>query len=174
MKKTILNSILFILLNTIYGYSQTPTFDATFGTNGKVYEDFISGSNEFSQIVLQSDGKIVASGAVATNDPYTQCLVVRFNTDGSVDTTFGNNGTVVTNSNQAYAHSIALQNDGKILITGGIELPNNNAEILVTRLNSNGTIDTTFGNSGNTIISLPTTDEEGLSIIIDPAGNIYI
>lgn len=174
MKKTILNSILFILLNTIYSYSQTPTFDATFGTNGKVYEDFISGSNEFSQIVLQSDGKIVASGAVATNDPYTQCLVVRFNTDGSVDTTFGNNGTVVTNSNQAYAHSIALQNDGKILITGGIELPNNNAEILVTRLNSNGTIDTTFGNSGNTIISLPTTDEEGLSIIIDPAGNIYI
>jgi len=166
--------ILLFLLSTIYGYSQTPTFDITFGTNGKVYEDYISGHNEISQIVLQNDGKIVASGAVVTNDPLPQCLVVRFNTDGTIDSTFGNNGTVVTDNYPASATSIALQNDGKILITGSVELSNNNNEILVTRLNSNGTLDTTFGNSGNTIISLPTSNEDGLSIKIDPTGKIYI
>lgn len=173
-KNTLINLLLLILLSTIQGYSQTPNFDNTFGTNGKVYEDFISGNNSISQIVLQSDGKIVTCGAVVTNNPFSQCLVVRFNTDGTVDSAFGNNGTVVTDNNPAFATSIALQNDGKILITGGVELSNNNNEILVTRLNSNGTLDTTFGNSGTTIISLPTSNEDGLSIKIDPTGKIYI
>jgi hypothetical protein len=61
--------------------------DETFGTGGKVITDFYQRVNA-SSIALQSDGKMLVAGNNASGIP----LLVRYNLDGSVDTTFGNNG----------------------------------------------------------------------------------
>src|SRR6185437_1590019 len=78
------------------------------------------GSGELAAVVLQSDGKIVALG---DNGPYF--LLLRFNQDGSLDTTFGNGGTIETsfNSDLVQANDLASQPDGKVVAGGFSEKP---------------------------------------------------
>ncbi|MEM1212927.1 MAG: LamG-like jellyroll fold domain-containing protein, partial [Planctomycetota bacterium] len=83
--------------------------------------------------VVQADGKLVVVGG-------PDFTLARYNTDGSLDTTFGGSGIItvpVTGEGQA----IALQGDGKILVAGG-------GGFSLARLNSDGSLDSTFGNGG--------------------------
>jgi len=114
------------------------TLDASFGSGGVLVLNKFGG--DIDQVIvgmaIQSDGKIVAA---ATGIPGGG-QVGRFNTNGSFDTTFGTNGIAVLPLN---AVRLALQPDGKIVVTGG-QL----GSALMARLNSNGQLDTTFGNGG--------------------------
>ncbi len=140
--------------------------DPTFGTGGKVTM-YVGSSNSFANAVaVQSDGKIVVAGTP---------LLVRYNSDGSLDTTFGNNG-IVTNSGVDRGMDLVIQPDGKIVVVGfsggGLF-----TGFHVARFNSNGSPDTTFGTNG---IAIPLTfqdngaDEKayGHSIALGPNGKI--
>ena len=114
-------------------------FDPTFGAGGKV-TTFVGSSNSFANAVaVQSDGKIVVAGIP---------LLTRYNSDGSLDTTFGTN-EIVNNSGISSGEDVVIQTDGKILVAGN---PNNwwNLRIMfaVARFNSNGSLDTSFGTNG--------------------------
>ena len=110
--------------------------DPTFGAGGKV-TTFIGSSNSVANAVaVQSDGKIVVAGVP---------LLTRYNSDGSLDTTFGTNG-IVTNSGIDQGKDVVIQPDGKILVTG--ETCRNCVTFAVARFNSNGSLDTSFGTSG--------------------------
>src|ERR1043165_8044635 len=67
--------------------------DPTFGTGGKVVTDFNSSSDWLSRIAVQPDGKIVAIGDA---HPSNKFALARYNSNGTLDTTFGNGGKVVT------------------------------------------------------------------------------
>src|ERR1051325_1525148 len=88
--------------------------DPTFGTGGKVVTDFNSSSDWLSRIAVQPDGKIVAIG---DTHPSNKFALARYNSNGTLDTTFGNGGKVVTviaNVRESAAGLLLLPN-GKIM-----------------------------------------------------------
>ncbi len=101
-------------------------------------------------MALQPDGKIVMVGG-RRGSPGLSFIVARYNADGSLDTTFGNNGWVSTtfvNSNEG-ATSVAIQPDGKIVVGGNIH---SLADIGIARFNSNGSLDTSFDGDGKVTV----------------------
>jgi len=149
-----------VLLSSVLVSAADGDLDASFGNNGIV----VTSHSEFDQIneiVIQPDGKIVAAGTSGTlpflpffESPALDILVVRYNINGSLDSTFGSGGIVTTdlgaNDN---ALSVALQADGKIVVAGRGS-PNNVSGFTVVRYNTNGSLDTTFGSGG--IVTTPT------------------
>src|SRR5512134_4013066 len=107
--------------------------DPTFGTNGVVVTDLGGPSDSGVNLVLQPDGKIVMSASGSAPN------LVRYNTDGTLDTTFGTNGKVTV----AVGGPVALQTDGKLIVGGAMS-----GGIGLARYTSNGTLDTTFGTNG--------------------------
>lgn len=141
-----------------------------------------------SQVVIQSDGKIVAAGTAAEGG-INKFAVVRLNNDGTIDTTFnsggslaGTNTTPIDNASaQSFGQAVVLQPDGKIVVAGyvtdGLSGLNRFA---VARFNPDGTLDTTF-NSGGTLpgtnstpIDDPAKDSYGYSVQLQPDGKIVI
>jgi uncharacterized delta-60 repeat protein len=139
----------------------TPTagsLDLTFNASGKATLAASAGDDNLAAVALQSDGKIVAAGDV--NDVFAgnvQIGVVRYNTDGTPDSTFGNGGLVITGFQfRDLANAVAIQPDGKILV-GGYSAAGNSSSystrFLVARFNANGTLDTTFGGGTGRVIT---------------------
>lgn len=143
-----------LLLSSVLVSAADGDLDASFGNNGIV----VTNHSEFDQIndiVIQPDGKIVAAGQSGTlpflpffSSPALDILVVRYNIDGSLDSTFGSSGIVTTDlgANDG-AQAVALQADGKIVVAGNGS-PNNESGFTVVRYNTNGSLDTTFGSGG--------------------------
>lgn len=128
------------------------TVDTRFGDNGTLHFDPALGLNYYSEVALQADGKIVLAGT----GPDRAGTVLRLNTDGSFDTTFGDGGITAFNpigDDTGYAHSnsarsVTVQPDGKIVVAGTSSL-NVNAGFGVVRLNADGSLDSTFGSQGS-------------------------
>ncbi len=117
-------------------YNEDGSLDVSFGSNGIVtMTSLVSIPND---IVLQSDGKIVITGY--TGSTPGDFSVVRYNTDGNVDTSFGSNGIVNSYIDGSYATNLAIQADGRIIVAG-------NHAILV-RYKADGSLDTAFGTDG--------------------------
>ncbi|HEY0459456.1 MAG TPA: FG-GAP-like repeat-containing protein [Pyrinomonadaceae bacterium] len=125
--------------------TSTGALDAAFGSGGFVTTDFNSGNDVAASVALQPDGKIVVGGN-SSND----CAAARYNANGSLDTSFGTNGKVVTPvvaGNPDNFSKILLQPDGKI-VGLGIAAPTGFERHLLVRYNANGTIDNSFGVNG--------------------------
>lgn len=101
-------------------------------------------NSQVQSLALQPDGKIVVGGAFTSYNGTARNRLVRINPDGSLDTTF-NTGT---GPNGAGIQALALQSDGKLVIIGSnMTSYNGAARNRVARINSNGSLDTTFINS---------------------------
>src|SRR5262249_59191421 len=99
-------------------YNQDGSLDMTFGESGKVTTDFNKWGDFLSALGLQADGKIVVAGDVDPPDPLhndSRPCVARYNPDGSLDSTFGNRGTVI-DGNFIAARAIALPDNGKVIV----------------------------------------------------------
>lgn len=126
--------------------------DATFGTNGRVTLD-LGGTDDYALgAVLQPDGRIVVAGASDVNGDYDMAIA-RFNADGSLDTTFGTNGSVLVDSDGRHdqANWLTRQPDGKLIACGhGGPEPYNalGSDMEAVRLNADGSLDVTFGTNG--------------------------
>lgn len=124
-------------------YKANGSLDTTFGFGG-IVTTAIGSSAQINDIVLQSDGKIVAVG-FSQND----IALARYTRNGSLDTTFGSGGIVITEAGTtALANSVSLQSNGQIIVSGS----SNNGTV-VLRYNTNGSLDTTFGVNG--VINFP-------------------
>jgi len=126
-----------------------------FGAGG-VAQAFTAASwSSLSTLAVQQDGKIVAAGVVdPTDDSNDEIAIARFNADGSLDTSFGNNGIVETpvGSDNAEINTLLIQNDGKILV-GGTDA--DQGEFLLARYNADGSLDSSFGSDGIVITAPP-------------------
>lgn len=147
-----------VVLLCFVGIAQTPgTLDPSFGSGGQV--QFAVGTEDrVNAMVLQPDGKIVLAGRSRPGAVRFDFALARFNPDGTVDTSFGNGGRVITplgvqGSPEDEASALALQPNGKIIAVGSARTTGGNlTHSGVVRYNSNGTLDTTFGNAGIAII----------------------
>jgi uncharacterized delta-60 repeat protein len=131
-------------------FNTNGTLDTSFGTGGKVTTDFSGLSDFVASAVIQSDGKIVAAGTVETSATQSAFALARYNTNGSLDTTFGTVGKVTTNftSSQDQANAIAIQSDGKIIVAGFAPNSSTFLDFALARYNTNGSLDASFGVGG--------------------------
>lgn len=125
-------------------YLTNGSLDTSFATGGKYLtsvdnNNWLDG-NWVGGIAVQTDGKIVFT--VGNQD----LTVVRLNADGTLDTSFGTGG-IYQDSNIGRAHQLALQSDGKIVV-GTSQWVNPGGSYAVARLNTNGTLDNSFGTNG--------------------------
>lgn len=145
-------------------YNTNGSLDTTFGAGGKALTPIsTSGNDQANAVALQSDGKIIAAGTTGSTFG-----VARFNTDGSLDTTFSTDGkqTVATTTS---ANAVQLQSDGKIVLAG-----RSTSAVVVARLDTSGNLDTTFDTDGrvSTTVGLSTSSAE--VVLIQPTGQILI
>ena len=128
-------------------------------------------------VAVQSDGKIVLAGSIGllANNGEGQFYLERLNADGTIDTSFGTNGEVETSFGQvAYATSILIQADGKIVVGGATADAANaptTADFALARYTANGSLDPTFG-SGGKVVTAFTGNEQVDSLALAPGGKI--
>lgn len=149
--------------------------DASFGNNGKSIISFTPASDWIEDIAIQADGKIVAVGLTGFTPGVAKNFgVARFNSDGALDATFGNGGSVTTSfSGQfASAYGVEIQPDGKIVVCGIASTQSGNF-IVVARYLSNGSLDPSFSSDGKveTPFGVYST---GNAVAIQPDGKIVV
>lgn len=141
---------LIILLNNLVA-QVAGDLDTTFDFDGTLIFNFTEGGNGASSMVLQPDGKIVIGGGAIT-DVFTDFALVRFNMNGTVDTTFGDMGIVSTSIGpfNDFCHNLALQEDGKIVAIGHTYLNSIGSETIcaLARYLPDGNPDPDFGDDG--------------------------
>ena len=177
MKNLKLKIMLFIFLTFI---STTKTIfpkdgelDPTFGQGGITTASLYSqGSSEINSIAIQDDGKTLAAGYTTINETFFRFSIVRYNTDGTLDNTFGTNGIVNTNIGDiGFANSIALQSDEKIIVAG-TALINGENKFAVVRYNPNGALDNSFGDNGIVLTPIGTSGATLTSTKVQQDGKI--
>jgi len=136
-------------------YGADGSLDPTFGNGGKVTTAIGSAFDRAHALVLQPDGKLVAAGSTYNQATNYDFALVRYNSDGSLDATFGSNGKVTTSiaggADEAFA--LVLQPDGKLVAAGYANQGATSNDFALARYSASGALDPTFGNGG--IVTTP-------------------
>ena len=155
-------------------YNSDGSLDAGFGSGGKVTTNFFRAGDTATAIAIQPDGKIVAAG-IATNDlTGLDFALARYNSDGSLDASFGSGGKVTTDffGDGDQARTIAIQSDGKIVAAGVIDKRGTATDFALARYNLNGTLDVSFGAGGKVATDFFGKNDGADDIAIQPDGKI--
>ena len=130
-------------------YLPDGSIDNSFGTDGKVTNDFNNEGNFifYAFINQQSDGKLLTGATNRLPGGTQDFILARYLTNGDLDTTFGNNGTVMTHYGEDVLSATALLPDGKILASGWSRV-GDSRYVLLTKYLANGDLDTSFGVDG--------------------------
>jgi len=180
-------------------YNTDGSLDNTFDGDGKLSTDFSLNNrikyNTVKSVTVQQDGKTIAVGNAYFEeyDSYPIC-VTRYNTDGSLDHTYGSDGVKLVDVYDFYsdsndgsggrsnANSVSVQKDGKLII-GGYgslyfeRLPSDD-QVIIARLNTNGSLDSSFAGDGTQVIYFNPNSRTGLIALqndnkIVITGNVY-
>ncbi len=136
-------------------YHPNGTLDTTFGGTGVVTTSLGSRSADPCGVAVQPDGKIVVGGS----------SIARYHADGTLDTTFGHSGIVTTVFGESWVYGMALQSDGKVVLTGDA------GYIAVTRYFGNGSPDLNFNGTG--MVTLPVVGA-GRAVAVQHDGRIVL
>lgn len=170
-----------VVAYTLFGFFYAQTLgaqmnqylDYSFNGIGKNITAVGTSHDEPTSVVIQpSDGKILVAGSTYNGSNYDFTLV-RYNTNGIIDNTFGNSGIVTTavGAGNDYGRAVAIQADGKIIVAG-YTFGNKYSDFAIIRYNSSGTLDNTFGNNGKVIKDINGYDDAAYSIQIRPNGKL--
>ena len=127
-------------------------------------------------LALQPDGKIVVAGTILGTDWKTpqNLAMARFNTDGSLDTTFGGTGIVVTDFGaEESTANLVIQASGKIIVAGTTSSAGT-SDFLLVRYNSDGSLDTSFGTNGKLTTDFGNSAESASGIVQQPDGKVIV
>src|SRR6266705_975468 len=150
--------------------------DPTFGTGGMVTTDIDHSTDIANAVATQADGKLVVVGQTYKNNDFSNedFAVARYNTDGTLDTTFGSGGRVRTDfpGLAAVPSSVVIQPDGKIVVAGGaFPLFTFLGNFELVRYNPNGSLDRSFGNGGIVTTTFPE-GSYAFDVALQPDGKI--
>ena len=176
LKRIILSSILTISLSNLQSpaWAADGDLDTSFDTDGKLTTAIGSGADIAYSVVLQSDGKILVAGNSynGSNDDFA---IVRYNTDGSLDTSFDTDGkkTTAIGSGADVANSVVLQSDGKILVAGSSDI-GSNYDFAIVRYNTDGSLDTSFDTDGKKTTAIGSGADVANSVVLQSDGKILV
>jgi len=153
-------------------YNPDGSLDTGFDGDGKVTTDFSSSFDWAFSATVQADGKILVAG-FSDNGSNEGFALVRYNSDGSLDTGFDGDGKVTTalGSIDDEGYSVTVQADGKILVAG-FSLKGRNADFALVRYNTDGSLDTGFGGDGKVTTALGSSDDWSYSVTVQADGKI--
>jgi uncharacterized delta-60 repeat protein len=162
-------------------YNQNGTLDTSFGVAGKVTTNVFNGCSDTAYAVaVQADGKIVAAGTTdCSGGSHSSLAVVRYDPDGSVDSSFGTNGGVAITFDifVNVATAVVIQPDGKI-VAAGSSYSTSSGNFAVARFNPNGSLDTTFDGDGKVITDfgspVSVTNDHAYGMTIQADGNLVV
>jgi uncharacterized delta-60 repeat protein len=122
-------------------------------------------------VVVQGDGKIVVSGTALTD--HNHFVAARLNSDGTIDTSFGSNGVSLLTQAIASDWGLAIQTNGELVLGGDAADSAGNLAYMVARLQTNGNLDTGFGQGGIVIVPIGTY-AAGLAVTLQSDGKILL
>ena len=128
-------------------YNQDWSLDTGFGSNGNGLVLTAVGAFTYNvrSIIQQGDGKLVVIGSVSNSD----FGVVRYNIDGSLDSSFDLDGIKMINIlGNDEARDVIQQSDGKLIVVGSTQASGGNKQVALVRLNNDGSFDTSFDDDG--------------------------
>lgn len=148
--------------------------DTLFADKGKIKTKISFGALALTSLLLQPDGKILSGGYAQMDNNDWEFIIVRYDTMGFKDTTFGNGGIAVADfdSSLDIGYSIALQADGKIIMAGAVSADSTLADFALMRFNTDGSIDSTFGTDGRTRTDFGDSNEEPFYVTVLTNGKI--
>ncbi len=165
---------------TIIRYHPDGALDSSFAGDGVLITDVSSTQTErLTDMILQSDGKILAGGFVRMGSK-DNIVIIRYLTDGSPDSSFGENGILVIDLFQSNNTLLSLlaQPDGKILAAGRTAIDSvPSVDLFVMRYLPNGVPDSTFGQFGYVTTSMVSSSSLGSfdqieAMALQPDGKI--
>ena len=155
-------------------YLTNGTLDTSFSNDGVLLTDF--GGNETAyDVAVQGNGRIVVVGGT-----FEDIAIASYTTTGALDTSFDGDGKILRrfNTNRAEtAHAVAIQSDGRIVVAGQTWVTysyiSSNHDFFVLRLNSNGTMDSSFAGNGYINTNFGKVDD-AQDLLIQPDGRIVV
>ena len=161
-------------------YNEDGSLDETFGVGGIVTTDVQLGSDDIAyDLAIQTDGKIVLAGS-SDNGSDRDAAIVRYNTDGSLDLTFGTDGVVLTDFEAGKADEIKVVKihnlTGNIVVGGSAVISSTKSKPVVARYLSNGDLDVTFETDGIRLLWIDPLDYQYLfsveDLVVQSSGKI--
>lgn len=152
LTKIYVNNLFF---NGLQRFNENGSLDTTFGANGKLALGFYF--TEFNALAVDNANNIIIYGYQSLSSGF----VLRITPAGAFDTTFGNQGITYFENDIDFLpriNSIKIAPNNKIILGGG-NVVNNIIDYLLIRINANGTIDTTFGDNGISLVGLNNVSE---------------
>jgi uncharacterized delta-60 repeat protein len=155
-------------------YNANGSLDTTFDGDGRLTTAIGAGDDRCYSLALQPDNKILAAG-YSWNGGNWDFALVRYNANGSLDTTFDGDGKLTTalGFGDAYGSSLALQADGKILLAGH-SWNGSNYDFALVRYNVDGSLDTSFSGDGKSYAQAGSYDDNAFSLALQPSGVILV
>ena len=162
---------------TVIRYGSAGSPDPTFSSDGKVRTDFFGLKDAANDVVIQADGKIIASGLAVTRGSEANFAIVRYNDNGSLDTTFGGDGKVTTSftPKNDSVQGVVVLGDGDIVAAGIAGIGGANPKTALARYNPNGSLDTSFGGGdGKVMTDFTATRDVAWAIALQPDAKIVV
>lgn len=159
------------LTGTIFRLTAAGVPDPGFGTAGKVNTAGFGSEDFIYDLALDDQGRIVAVGTGGATDDVT---ISRFLADGQPDPSFNGNGRrQIDFGGFDSARGVVIQPNGKIVLAGYTDANGHN-DMLITRLNSDGATDTSFGSNGASIVDFAADDDEARDLLLQPDGALVL
>lgn len=154
------------------------TLDQSFDGDGKVTTDMVSGRQEEALgVAVQADGRIIVVGYTGTaGGGPTNFAIARYNRDGSLDTSFGSGGKVVSGVT-GIARAVTLQPDGKILVVGDTPVSGQAgdfSDFALARYDTDGVLDASFGAGGRLTTDVGDGTNTARNVVVLANGGIVV
>ena len=156
-----------VMASTIAGnfalarYNADGTLDASFDGDGKLTTDFGWDDKAYS-VIQQADGKLVVAGSTTISDGESDFALVRYNADGTLDTSFGDDGKVRTDVESSdTAYSVIQQADGKLVVAGI-----SGGNFALARYNLDGSLDDSINHAPTGVVAIQGSARQGQTLTI--------
>jgi uncharacterized delta-60 repeat protein len=145
-------------------------------TPGKLIVPVGSGDDQGISLIQQADGKLVLGGSSMNAAGNSDFSLIRLNTNGSLDSTFGSGGKLIVpvGPGRDVGYSLTQQADGKLVLGGYSVNGSNYSDYSLIRLNTNGSLDATFGNGGKLLVDLVGNYDFGSSLTLQADGKLVL
>jgi uncharacterized delta-60 repeat protein len=159
-------------------YNADGSLDTSFDNDGKVMTDFFGFDDQGNGVAIQTDGRIVVAGTAKPANDTSDFGVVRYDANGTLDTTFDSDGKALTDiaADWDEANAVAIQpGDGKIVVVGGAIVPNAIGwfhDFALVRYDTAGGLDAGFGAGGKVITDFSSGNDMGADVVIAGDGRI--
>jgi uncharacterized delta-60 repeat protein len=161
----------------IVKYTSAGQIDNSFGVNGIVMPAFNYITVSPGKVLVKNDGKILVAGKVSSDQfgtIVTESFLTQLNPDGSIDSSFANNGLGVYTPGKGFQDMVFFNNKIIAIANFGTNVQGTSGDIGVYRYNSDGSVDYTFGVNGSTSVFVDSYAEYGNALVVQPDGGILV